>query len=150
MLDRHEASGRIGLGLVRGLGITSGAFAATPVPGQVDPIVAGTDPADMAIAANRLLELRGGIVVVQDGAVVAEIALPVLGLLNEGPVEDTVAAAQAVSAGLATIGCPDPDVISNAAFATLPRSLPRLKLSSHGYVRVFREGPRELVALYTP
>lgn len=147
VVDRHEASGRVGLGLVRGVGVQSGAFAATPVPGQVDPIVVGTDPADMALAANRVLELRGGIVVVQDGEVLAEIALPVLGLLNEGPVADTVAAAQAVAAAIAQIGCPDADVVSNAAFATLPRSLPRLKLSSHGYVRVFREGPRDLVPL---
>lgn len=145
VLDRHEASGRVGLGLVRGVGVTSGAFAATPVPGQVDPMVVGTDPQDMALAANRMLELRGGIVVVRDGQVLAEVALPVLGLQNHGPVAETLAACRAVSAALVEIGCTDPDVVSNAAFATLPRSLPRLKLSSHGYVRVFREGPRELV-----
>ena len=143
--DRHEASGRLGLGLARGVGIVSGAFAATPTPGQVNPIVLGTDPGDMALAANRLLELGGGIVVVRDGEILAEIALPVFGLLNDGPVADTVAAAQAVGAAIAEIGCPDSDVVSNAAFATLPRSLPRLKLTPHGYVRVFREGPRELV-----
>src|SRR5690606_19193844 len=77
VFDRHEASGRLGVGLVRGVGIVSGAFAATPVPGQVDPMVVGTDPGDMALAANRVLELRGGIVVVRDGTVLAEVALPV-------------------------------------------------------------------------
>lgn len=145
VFDRHEASGRLGVGLVRGVGIVSGAFAATPVPGQVDPMVLGTDPGDMALAANRLVELRGGIVVVRDGEVLAEVALPVFGLMNDGPVAETVAACRAVGAAIAAIGCPDPDVVSNAAFATLPRSLPRFKLTPHGYVRVFREGPRELV-----
>jgi adenine deaminase len=134
-----------GVGLVRGVGVTSGAFAATPVPGQVDPMVVGTDPADMALAARRMLQLGGGIVVVRDGAVLAEVALPVIGLLDDGPLDDTIEACRAVARAVAEIGCPDPDVVSNAAFATLPRSLPRLKLTSHGLVRVFREGPREVV-----
>lgn len=147
VMDRHEASGRLGVGLVRGVGVTSGAFAATPVPGQVDPMVVGTDPEDMALAARRMLDLGGGIVVVRDGTVLAEVALPVFGLLDDGPLDETIAACRAVARAIAEIGCPDPDVVSNTAFATLPRSLPRLKLTSHGLVRVFREGPRELVPL---
>jgi adenine deaminase len=101
----------------------------------------------MALAARRMQQLGGGIVVGRDGAVLAEVALPVFGQLDDGPLEDTIAACRAVAHAIADIGCPDPDVVSNAAFATLPRSLPRLKLTSHGLVRVFREGPRELVPL---
>lgn len=146
VFDRHEASGRIGLGLVRGVGVSNGAFAATPVPGQVDPIVVGTNPDDMAIAANRLIELRGGIVVVAGGAVTAEVALPVFGLFSDEPLSDVIEACRRVARAIAELGCPDPDVLSNVAFATLPRSLPRLKLTPYGLVRVFREGKRELVS----
>ena len=101
----------------------------------------------MALAARRMLDLGGGIVVVRDGTVLAEVALPVFGLLDDGPLEETIAACRAVARAIADIGCPDPDVVSNAAFATLPRSLPRLKLTSAVSSVCSGRGPAELVPL---
>lgn len=148
VFDRHENSGRIGLGLIRGLGVTAGAFAATPTPGQVNPMVVGVNTKDMEIAANRLIDLRGGLVVVNNGEVVAEVALPIYGLLNADPVAKTASACNGVARALREdLGCPDPDVLTNAAFATIPRSIPAFKVCDYGLVRVFREGARELVPL---
>lgn len=148
VFDRHQASGRVGLGLIRGIGVRDGAFAATPTPGQVNPMVVGTNRRDMEVAANRLIELKGGIIVVKGGEIVAEVALPVYGLLNTRPVAETARDASDVARSLAEdLGCPDPDVITNAAFATIPRSIPAFKVCDYGLVRVFREGERELVPL---
>ncbi|HSF26580.1 MAG TPA: adenine deaminase C-terminal domain-containing protein, partial [Actinomycetes bacterium] len=147
VLDRHEGSGRVGRGLVRGLGLRAGAVAATVTPGMVNLMVIGVDAADMALAANRLVELQGGIVVVVDGEVRAEVALPLFGLVSADPLEQTLAACRRVAAAVRDdLGAPDPDVLSNAAFVTLPRSIPRLKLCDHGLVRVSREGSRERVS----
>ncbi len=146
--DRHEASGRVGLGVIRGLDVAHGAFAATVNPGMANLMVVGVDDADMALAANRAAELGGGIVVVRDGAVCAEVALPLFGMLSHAPLAETSAACTAVGRALREqLGCPHEGILTTAGFVCLPSAIPRLKLSDHGLVRVSRGAPGELVPL---
>lgn len=146
--DRHEASGRIGVALIRGLDVARGAFASTINPGMANLMVVGVEEADMALAANRVAELGGGIVVARDGEVRAEVALPIFGLLSHEPLQSTSAACLAVDRALRDeLGCPHPGILTTAGFVCLASAIPSLKVCDHGLVRVERGRPPEVVAL---
>lgn len=146
--DRHEASGRVGVALIRGLDIARGAFASTINPGMANLMVVGVDEADMALAANRVAELGGGIVVARDGEVRAEVALPIFGLLSHEPLERTTAACLAVDRALRDeLGCPHAGILTTAGFVCLASAIPSLKVCDRGLVRVERGRPPEVVAL---
>jgi len=86
VLERHHATGRVGVGWVSGFGLTRGAIASTVAHDAHNCMVVGardaTGPEDMALAVARLGEIGGGQVAVRDGAVVAEVALPIGGLMS--------------------------------------------------------------------
>lgn len=146
--DRHEGSGRTAVGLIRGLGIARGAVATTINPGMANMMILGTDDADMALAANRVAQLNGGIVVAREGAVRAEVALPIFGMLSHEPLEQTVQACLDVAASIRDdLGSPYHGVLSSAGFACLPSVIPSLKICDHGLVRVDRVSGRESVPL---
>jgi adenine deaminase len=146
--DRHQASGRIGVGLIRGLDIAQGAVAATINPGMANMMVLGADEEAMALAANRVAELNGGIVVARDGGVAAEVALPVFGMLSHEPLEHTVKACEQVAHAIReALGCPHDGMLSTAGFACLPVAIPSLKMSEHGLVSVDRVQGSGLVPL---
>jgi adenine deaminase len=85
VVERHHASGRIGLGFVRGFALREGALASTVSHDAHNVIVVGMGDEDMALCVQRLAELGGGIVVVRGGTVLAELALPVAGLMSDRP-----------------------------------------------------------------
>ena len=74
VVERHHATGRVGLGLVRGFGLQSGGFASTVAHDAHNLVVVGVTDADMAVCVQRLQEIGGGIVVSRDGAVRGELA----------------------------------------------------------------------------
>ena len=90
VIERHHATGRVGLGLVRGFGLRAGAFASTVAHDAHNLVVVGVTDEDMTACAARLQEIGGGIAVARDGAVRGELPLPVAGLLSDEPVEDVV------------------------------------------------------------
>lgn len=148
VVDRHEGSGRIGLGLIRGLDVAHGAVATTINPGMANLMVVGTDEKAMAMAANRVADLEGGIVIARDGEVRAEVALPLFGMLSHEPLSQTVEACARVADSLRDdLGCPHAGMLSSAGFACLPVAIPTLKLCDRGLVRVDRVSGRELVRL---
>ena len=87
VVERHLGTGRIGLGLVRGLGLRHGAIASTIAHDAHNIVCVGVDDGDMARAVQRLAELGGGMVVVRDRGIRAELPLPVAGLLSDAPLE---------------------------------------------------------------
>ncbi|MBS1878432.1 MAG: adenine deaminase [Actinobacteria bacterium] len=146
--DRHEASGRIGLGLIRGLEITGGAVATTINPGVSNLMVIGDDEDAMALAANRVRALGGGTVVASADRVVAELALPLLGLFSHRPVAEVATGSEQVARALReTLGCPHAGILTNAGFACLASVIPALKLCEHGLVRVGHLDPPQPVEL---
>jgi adenine deaminase len=135
VVERHNGTGRVGAGLVRGFGLRSGAFASTVAHDAHNLVVAGVDDASMLACARRLVELGGGIAVADGGAVRGELALPVAGLLSEEPAEAVVERLDELVALLRAQG-----VEIDAPFMTLSflalSVIPELKLTDRGLVDV--------------
>jgi adenine deaminase len=135
VIERHHGTGRVGLGLVRGFGLTGGAFASTVAHDAHNLVVVGVDDADMALCAARAQELGGGLVVARDGAVTGELALPIAGLLSDRPLEEVAVGLEGLQDLLATMG-----VAIDAPFMTLSflalSVIPSLKITDRGLVDV--------------
>jgi len=137
VIERHHATGRVGVGLVRGFGLRRGAFASTVAHDAHNIIVVGVEDASMAACVERLAALGGGIAVADDGRLRGELALPVAGLLSEAPAEAVVERLDELVALLVEQG-----VESDAPFMTLSflalSVIPHLKLTDRGLVDVVR------------
>ena len=104
VVERHLATGRIGLGFLSGSGLRRGALASTVAHDAHNLVVVGVTDEDMAFAVHRLAELGGGIVAVDSGRVVAECPLPVAGLLSDQPLDVVVAQSRACNEAAGELG----------------------------------------------
>ncbi|HEY6962802.1 MAG TPA: adenine deaminase [Gaiellaceae bacterium] len=144
VVERHLGTGRVGLGLVRGFGLKRGAIASTVAHDAHNVVVVGMNDASMAAAVRRLANRGGGIVVVDGAEVLAELALPVAGLLSDEPLEQVVAEAHALEAAAQELGCTLQAPFQHLSFLALS-VIPSLKLTDKGLVDVDRF---ELVGLH--
>jgi adenine deaminase len=137
VLERHHATGRIGLGFATNVGLKRGAFASTVAHDAHNVVVLGVDDADMAACACRLAEIGGGIVVAEGGRVVEELPLPVAGLMSDRPLADVYERLRSMEQRLAGLG-----VTMTAPFMTLSflalSVIPELKITDRGLVDVAR------------
>jgi adenine deaminase len=145
VIERHLATGRIGLGFVRGFGLQRGALASTVAHDAHNVVVVGTSDSAMAFAVRRLANVGGGIVAVDGSEVVAELPLPVAGLLSDAPLEEVVARSRALVDAARALGCTIEAPFQLLAFLALS-VIPSLKLTDRGLVDVDRF---ELVPLET-
>jgi adenine deaminase len=136
VVERHHASGRVGLGFVRGFGLRRGAFASTVAHDAHNVIVVGVDDEAMAACIARLEELGGGIVAI-DGDRRAELPLPIAGLVSDAPVEEVVERLDAAHAALADMGVGLAAPFMAISFLGLS-VIPSLKLTDRGLVDVER------------
>ena len=143
VLERHHATGRVGKGFVTGFGLQRGAFASTVAHDAHNIVVVGASDEDMTMCVGRLEELGGGIVVVDEGRVVAELALPVAGLLADEPFEKVVERLDDAQAKLASLGVTMDSPFMTLSFLALS-VIPALKITDRGLVDVDRF---ELVSL---
>ncbi|MBU3030651.1 adenine deaminase [Paracoccus marinaquae] len=135
VIERHGRNGNIATGFVRGFGMQSGAIASTVCHDHHNIAVVGVDYADMALAANRLSEIEGGFVVAAGGKVLAELALPLAGLMSLEPFEavrDRLIDLRAAAEGL---GVTLEEPFLQLAFLALP-VIPALKITDRGMVDV--------------
>jgi adenine deaminase len=137
VIERHLGTGRIGLGFVRGFGLQRGAFGSTFSHDAHNLIVVGTDDASMAHVVERLVELGGGLVVVDGDEVTAELPLPVAGLLSDRPLADVIAASEATVSAVQALGSRVESPFQSLAFLALS-VIPSLKITDHGLVDVDR------------
>ena len=137
VIERHHATGRIGLGLVRGFGLRAGAFASTVAHDAHNLVVVGVSDEDMTACAARLQEIGGGIAVARDGAIRGELALPVAGLLSDEPVEDVVERLEQLQEMLRDQGVGDDAPFMTLSFLALS-VIPSLKITDRGLVDVDR------------
>jgi adenine deaminase len=137
VVERHLGTGRVGLGFVRGFGLQRGALASTVAHDAHNVVVVGMNDASMAAAVRRLANRGGGIVVFDGAKVLAELPLPVAGLLSDAPFEDVVAASRAVVEAARALGCTLEAPIQHLAFLALS-VIPSLKLTDRGLVDVNR------------
>ncbi|MEO5724399.1 MAG: adenine deaminase C-terminal domain-containing protein [Ilumatobacteraceae bacterium] len=105
IVDRHHASGRAGIGYVRGFGLTHGAVAASTNCDNQNVVVVGTSDAEIQHALQVMGQIGGGYVTVADGEVLATVALPVEGLMSDQPWEVVYEQSRAVNAAAAGLGC---------------------------------------------
>lgn len=87
IIERHKRSHHIGIGYIQGYGLKKGAVATSISHDSHNIIVVGTNEADMAAAANRVVHLNGGIVVWEDEKCVSEVPLTIAGIMSEEPLE---------------------------------------------------------------
>jgi adenine deaminase len=137
VVERHLGTGRRAVGLVRGFGLRSGALASTFSHDAHNIVVVGVDDQDMARAIARLTEIGGGVVVVEDRGVRAELALPIAGQISEAPLDEVVAASEACIGAAAKLGCALPSPFQTMAFLALS-VIPSLKITDRGLVDVDR------------
>lgn len=125
-------------GLWEGSGLRGGGVAVTSAWESPGMLIVGDRPQDMAVAARRVRDLRGGAAVVRDGSVLAEWDAPVAGLFSAPGYERVVEQAGAVNRALADLGCVWPNPI--LALETLTTAaIPFLRIWAGGYFRV-RDG----------
>jgi adenine deaminase len=123
--------------------LRSGALASSVAHDAHNIVVVGVDDHDMARAVRRLSEIGGGVVVVEDGGVRAELPLPIAGLLSEAPLDEVVSASRGCIEAAAKLGCTLESPFQQLAFLALS-VIPSLKITDAGLVDVDRF---ELVSL---
>ena len=137
VVARHGKNRNIGLGFVGGFGLKQGAIASSVGHDSHNICVVGVDDADMAVAVNRLIELKGGFVVASGGLVLAELALPLAGLMSLGPFETVRAGLVALRGAARGLGCTLEEPFLQVAFLPLP-VIPHLKITDFGLFDVDR------------
>ena len=146
VVERHLATGRVGLGFVAGSGLQRGALASSVAHDAHNLVVVGMSDQDMAHAIQRLAELGGGIVAVEGLRVVAECPLPVAGLLSDAPLADVIAQSRACNEAAHGLGWSGATPFLTLAFLALS-VIPHLKITDRGLVDVdsFKLVPLEVL-----
>lgn len=137
VVERHGHNGNIATGFVRGFGMQAGAIASTVCHDHHNIVAVGVDYDDMAMAVNRLGEIEGGFAVVRGGVVMAELALPVAGLMSLEPFEEVRDRLVDLRAAAVTLGVTLEEPFLQLAFLALP-VIPALKITDRGVVDVTR------------
>ena len=136
VIERHLNTGHKGLGFISGIGLRKGAIASSVSHDSHNLIVIGTNHADMTIAANRIRTLGGGNVVVSEGEIVAEMPLPLAGLMSDFSAAEAAAQNEAVRFAVHALGASDEiEPFMNMAFLSLP-VIPDIKMTTLGLVDV--------------
>ena len=137
VVERHLATGRIGRGFVSGSGLQRGALASSVAHDAHNIVVVGMSDSDMAFAVQRLAEIGGGIVAVDDGNVLAECPLPIAGLLSDAPLADVIAQSRACNDAAHALGWTGATPFLTLSFLGLS-VIPSLKITDRGLVDVDR------------
>ena len=135
VIERHHASGRVGLGLVKGFGLQRGALASSVAHDAHNLVIAGVSDGDILKAARALEEMGGGFAVVVDGEVRASVPLPLGGLISPLPAAELVQQLHTLDAIAAALGCTLEHPCMTLSFLSLS-VIPALKLTDQGLVDV--------------
>ncbi len=132
VLERHHATGNVGLGLLRGYGLQKGAAATTVAHDSHNLIVIGTNAQDMALAAQELVRVQGGYTLVHEGSVVGTVPLNICGLMSSAPAEQLIASLEQISAQARAQGVHEGiDPFISLSFMALP-VIPKLRITDMG------------------
>jgi adenine deaminase len=130
-IERSYRTGKRFVGLIRGIGLKHGAIGTSYVWDCGDIIVVGADETDMARVINRIKQLKGGIVVCAGNKILAEIALPVAGVISTEPMETIATKLHEIQRAATDLGCDSPDIRTTLAVLTTP-AIPFLRICEHG------------------
>ncbi len=135
VIERHGINGNIAAGFVHGFGLKHGAIASTVGHDSHNITVVGANDEDMAAAVNRLKDIEGGFVVVRDGKVLAELPLPIAGLMSDKTFEEVHTALVILRKAAKSLGTTLQEPFLQVAFLPLP-VIPHLKITDKGLVDV--------------
>ena len=143
VIERHHATGRIGVGLVKGIGLKSGAIASTFAHDAHNIIVAGVSDKEMLAAVNELINIGGGYAAVENEKVIAKQSLPIGGLMCELPVEKAAAQLKTVAQAAKSLGSPLDNPFMTLSFLALT-PIPALRITDGG---LFDAAKFEMISL---
>ncbi|PIS31355.1 adenine deaminase [Candidatus Saganbacteria bacterium CG08_land_8_20_14_0_20_45_16] len=137
VIERHKASGNLGVGLVKGFGLKRGALASSLAHDAHNIICVGVDDEDILSAVRRVVALGGGMTVVRGGLVLAEMALPIAGLLSDQPLAEVLNKQRKLVAAATELGCKLTEPFKQLSFLSYT-ALPELRLTDQGLVNVVK------------
>jgi adenine deaminase len=145
VVERHHATGNVGVGFVRGFKLKSGALGSTVAHDAHNVVVVGTSDADIAQAIEELVKMKGGQVAVSQGKVRAELALPIAGLVSDRPLAEVIKRIAALNAAARAMGCDLEAPFMSLSFLSLS-PIPELKLTDQGLIDAVHMRPTGLFA----
>ncbi|MEA2595419.1 MAG: adenine deaminase [Thermomicrobiales bacterium] len=134
-VERHHATGRVGVGYVKGFGLKRGALASTIAHDAHNIIAVGTDDADILAAIATVADTQGGLAAVAEGLVLAHLPLPIAGLLSDRPLEEVAAAYDQLEGTARGLGSNLPSPFGLLAFMALS-VIPAARVTDRGFLRV--------------
>jgi adenine deaminase len=135
VVERHKATGNIGIGFVQGFGLKKGAIGSSVAHDSHNLVIVGTNDQDILKAAEVIQAMSGGLVAVLDGRVLASLPLPIAGLMSEASVAQVNLQLEALHHAAKNLGCKIPDPFMTLSFLSLP-VIPELKITDKGLVDV--------------
>ena len=134
-IDRTHNPGKMTVGLIKGFGLKSGAMACSAGWDSSDIIIVGTNDADMAHAVNRIHELQGAAVVCENGKILAELPLPIFGIMSHLPIEDIAGRLREIKDAVIELGVSFPDPLLTLITLT-GAAIPYLRICEEGLVNL--------------
>ncbi|MEM2813591.1 MAG: adenine deaminase C-terminal domain-containing protein, partial [Candidatus Methanomethylicia archaeon] len=133
VIERHKATGNIGLGFVRGFGLKRGSLASSISHDSHNIIVVGVNSSDMAYAVRKIIELGGGIAIVKDNSLLGCLPLPIAGLMSDENVYSVSNKLLELNKIVMDIGCKLKEPFMTLSFIALP-VIPELKITDKGLI----------------
>ena len=144
VFERHHDTGHVGVGYITGYGLKSGAIATSVAHDSHNLIVIGTNEADIALAAETVRGMGGGLVVVNNGEVLESLALPIAGLMSPLPIAEVDRKLRSLKKAASELGVSsDIDPFMTLAFVSLP-VIPMLRLNGKGLIDVTDQAVAEV------
>ena len=134
-IDRTHTPGKTFVGLIKGLGLKSGAMACSAAWDTSDIIVVGADDGDLALAVNRIHDLQGGAIVVDNGNIVTELPMPIFGAVSDLPMVEIAQKNEAIKKTVAELGIAFPDPLLTLITLT-GAAIPYLRICEEGLVNL--------------
>jgi len=135
VVERHWATGNIGIGFVQGFGLKRGAIGSTIAHDSHNLVIIGTNDQDMLKVVETIRKMGGGLAVVSEGKVIADLPLPIAGLMSDEPVSQVYRKLESLQRVIRNLGCKLPDPLMTLSFLSLP-VIPELKITDKGLVDV--------------
>ena len=135
VVERHKATGNIGVGFVQGFGLKKGAIGSSVAHDSHNLVIVGTNDQDMMKAVEIIQAMGGGLAVVSNGKALASLSLPIAGLMSEAPAANVNVQLENLLHAAKNLGCKIPDPFMTLSFLSLP-VIPELKITDKGLVDV--------------
>lgn len=135
VVERHQATGNIGIGFVQGFGLKKGAIGSSVAHDSHNLIIVGTNDQDIVKTVEAIQAMGGGLAAVSNGKVLASLPLPIAGLMSDTSVTQVNLQLEVLHRAVRTLGCKLPDPFMTLSFLSLP-VIPELKITDKGLVDV--------------